>query len=193
MQKIKNPLFHDFFNHQFFKIVAGLDLENPKKGSWLGINKSGVFCTLLNRSGTAGAKDDKESRGNLVIKALTFSSAEDSVAYFMDKVNPSNYQGFYLVIADSRNAQIITSDGIGFHKKDIPSGFHMVTSRGLDNINCSRTKMHLEDWKSAKLPNPDSGDWKEWVKILSRECEEGNRNGMSLEKVTWNLFFLAFL
>ena len=41
-------------------IIAGLDLASPEKGSWLGVNKSGVFCTLVNRTGTMGKQVGKK-------------------------------------------------------------------------------------------------------------------------------------
>src|SRR5437870_5553758 len=60
------------------KIIAGLDENNGKKGSWLGVNRDGVFCTLLNQSGTIGHKVSNHSRGELVIEALSCRSAEEA-------------------------------------------------------------------------------------------------------------------
>lgn len=178
----RDPSYH-WSEHP--RIIAGLDLANREKGSWLGINKDGVFCTIINRSGTMGQKSDKQSRGGLVIKALTFSSAAEATASLTKEINPELYQGFYLIIADKESTQVMISDGLSMSVQEVNDGLHMVTSRGIDNIElCSRTKTHILDWRNASLPNPDTGNWDEWINILARKSTKDDvRNGMSLDDV----------
>lgn len=152
------------------QIIAGLDTSSSYLGSWLGINLSGVFSTVVNKSGSIGLSPNKQSRGRLVIEALSYTTCIEAVQAIKDNVDPSQYKGFTLLIADSQKAVIISSDEKILKFTELNPGIHMITSKGIDNTEgCSRTKRHFYDWQRAANPKPEIDDWCEWIEILSRD------------------------
>ena len=75
-------------------ILAGRDLE--AKGSWLGVSRAGRFAAVTNYR---GGRDPKatESRGALVTGFLRGETAPEK---YLASLNPSNYSGFNLLLAD---------------------------------------------------------------------------------------------
>lgn len=158
--------------------VAGLDLGNPARGSWLGVNDEGVFATLVNLSGTVGAQG-AQSRGKLVTDALKFKTAAEAREHFR-AMDPQQFPPFFLTIADKKDAYTIQSNGHAVAVVDIPEGYSMVTPRGLNQITDPRHDRHIGTLKNTATPDPVRGDWQSWIDILSARSDKHPSDGVTI-------------
>jgi uncharacterized protein with NRDE domain len=96
-------------------------------GTWLGINRFGVFVAITNRSG--GSNDPaRRTRGALVVEALGARSARDA-HHRLSELPASRHNGFHLVCADARDTLATISDGAWTTQLVLGKGFHAVTER----------------------------------------------------------------
>ncbi len=158
-------------------IVAGQD--ELAGGSWLGLNASGVAAAVLNREGTLGPEAGKRSRGELVLDALDYADALDA-AEALGSLDARAYRPFNLVIADNRDAFLLTHRGGGdkVAVEPLPEGLSMVTAMERDDPASPRIRLYRPHFLAAAPPDPDSGDWRAWEALLgSRERETGSGPG----------------
>ena len=155
-------------------VVAGLD--ETAGGSWLGMNDHGLAAAVLNREGSLGPKTGKRSRGELVLEALDHADAA-SAAEALCHLDPNSYRSFNLVVADNTEAYWLRHTG-GREKVSasaIPSGLTMVTAFDLNDARSARTRRHLPALRQAAAPDPDLGEWDDWIAILSSRRRERQR------------------
>jgi uncharacterized protein with NRDE domain len=160
------------------EVIAGMD--ELAGGSWLGINAGGVVAAVLNREGTLGPEAGKRSRGELVLDALDYADALDA-AEALGALDARAYRPFNLVVADNRDAFLLTHRG-GAERvvaiEPLPEGFSMVTARERDDAASPRIRLYRPRFLSAPAPDPDKGDWTAWEALLaSREREPGTGPG----------------
>jgi hypothetical protein len=108
-------------------VFAGRDVTAG--GTWLGLNKAGVFAAITNRW-PAASHDDRRSRGQLVLDALAHSSAE-AAADAVGAYSGDQYNGFHLVMADRDRAELVWGDGQTLRRRQLVPGIHVVTERSL--------------------------------------------------------------
>ena len=68
-------------------VVAGLD--HLGRGSWFGLNDSGVVAGIMNRRNTLGPVAGKRSRGELVLKALDYTDAQAAADLSLTLMRPT--------------------------------------------------------------------------------------------------------
>lgn len=145
--------------------VAGFDLEAG--GSWLGLNDHGLVAAVMNRTGTLGREGGKRSRGELVLEALDHAEADEAAGALAD-LNPAAYRPFNLVVADPRRAYWLRHGGDGeVRVHPIPPGLHMLSATELDDPRHPRIAANLPRFLAAAVPNPESGDWTGWRRLLA--------------------------
>jgi hypothetical protein len=149
-------------------IVAGHDLLAG--GSWLGLNDTGVVASILNRHGTLGPATGKRSRGELVLDALDYPDANEAARAFAG-LDPIAYRPFNMLLADDRDAFWLKSTGVGrIAVEPLPEGLSMITADDRNDLASPRIAFNLPRFEAAAIPNPESGDWQSWEKLLgSRE------------------------
>ncbi len=148
-------------------IVAGRD--NLAGGSWLGVNDTGVIAGILNRMGSLGPSDDKRSRGELVLEALDHTDAAEAAEALMS-LDGDAYRPFNLVITDNCDAFWLRHDGAGpISCHAIPPGFSMFAAGDRNDAESARVQNHLPRFEGAALPDPESGEWGEWEKLLASQ------------------------
>ena len=158
-------------------IVAGQD--ELAGGSWLGLNASGVIAAVLNREGTLGPEAGKRSRGELVLDALDYADALDA-AEALASLDSRAYRPFNLVIADNRDAFLLTHRGSAdaISVEPLPEGLSMVTAMERDDPASPRIRLYRPRFITAMPPDPDSGNWRAWEFLLaSRDREAGSGPG----------------
>lgn len=152
-------------------VVAGKDVLAG--GSWLGINDFGVVAGILNRRNTLGPQSGKRSRGELVLDALDFADGEDAVA-MLQELDANSYRPFNMVVADNAHAYWLRNLGKKIEVFSLPPGLSMITAMDLNDMQSTRTRYFLPRWKDVSVPDPASGDWDGWMKLLQcREYEPG--------------------
>ena len=158
-------------------IVAGQD--ELAGGSWLGMNASGVVAAVLNREGTLGPEAGKRSRGELVLDGLDYADALDA-AEALSALDGRAYRPFNLVIADNRDAFLLTHRGgsTPVAIEPLPEGLSMVTARDRDDRSSARIRLYRQRFLAAPTPDPGMDDWQGWEAILaSREHEPDSGPG----------------
>jgi hypothetical protein len=148
--------------------VAGRD--RMAGGTWMGMNRSGVVATVLNRPGTLGPALGKRSRGELPLIALDHQTASAG-AEAITGLDASNWRGFNMVLADRSGAIFIRGLGRGRPQAEtLPHGVSMVTAYDPNDLNSPRTAHHLPRFKAAESSGPD--DWAAWLPILADRTGE---------------------
>src|SRR2546422_10337095 len=90
------------------------------QGSWLGLNRHGLFVCVTNRHG-AMVDPSRKSRGHLVLESLQARSARglhDALA----ELRGERPNGFHLVYADLSDAFVSWSDGFAVHHLPLAAG-----------------------------------------------------------------------
>ena len=153
-------------------VVAGQD--ELAGGTWLALNDDRVVAAILNRRGSLGPDPDKRSRGELPLEACDHAEAREATRA-LALLEPSSYRSFNMVVADTREAFWIKSDGHFIMTAPIPDGLSMITSHDLNStVNSSRIRFHLNRFRRAPDPKPDANNWDVWKILLSsRETEPG--------------------
>ena len=154
------------------QVIAGLDRTGG--GSWLGMNDHALVAAVMNRENSLGPAPGKRSRGELVLEALDHAEAGAAAGALAD-LHPQAYRPFNLVVADARDAYWLRHGGDGeIRVHSIPPGLHMLSATELDDPGYPRIRIHLPRFRSAALPQPQSGLWQEWRDLLaSRSYPEG--------------------
>ena len=153
-------------------VVAGQD--ELAGGTWLALNDDRVVAAILNRRGSLGPDPDKRSRGELPLEACDHAEAREATRA-LALLEPSSYRSFNMVVADTREAFWIKSDGHFIMTAPIPDGLSMITSHDLNStVNSSRIRFHLNRFRRAPDPKPEANNWDVWKMLLgSRETEPG--------------------
>jgi hypothetical protein len=158
-------------------VIAGID--ELAGGTWLGLNDHGVLAAVLNGRGTLGPRSGFRSRGELPLEALEHADAIDAIEA-LGAINPDAYRACHLVIADNRDAAVIsvleTEAGHRAVRTPIPPGLSILTSRGLNDMSHPRAKMYLPQFRAAKEPDPANdgtgGDWTAWRHLLASRLHD---------------------
>ena len=153
-------------------IVAGKD--DLAGGSWLGLNDSGVVAGVLNRAHSLGPRAGKRSRGELVLEALDHTTAS-AAATRASLLDPTAFRSFNLVVADRKDAywlRCATDEGgeTGPPRIEIfelQPGISMITAHDRNDPISARVRNNLPLFEAADTPDPKTGKWRSWQKILS--------------------------
>lgn len=158
-------------------VVAGRD--ELAGGTWLGMNDEAVVAAVMNRPGSLGPADDKRSRGELVLEALDHAEA-GAAAEALSHIDPLAYRPFNLMIADAHQAVWLRSDpdaGSGrVEAFALPDGLSMLTAHDRNDLHSDRIRTYLPRFEAAAAPDPDSGDWSGWERLVASR-EQGEVGG----------------
>jgi uncharacterized protein with NRDE domain len=110
-----------------YALLAGKDLQAG--GTWLGLNQQGRFSALTNFRQPQLFDKNKQSRGDLVIKALT--KKNDDITELLAK-SVQHYNGFNLVFGQLNN--LVCFDNISKTQQALTTGFHSLCNGTLDDI-----------------------------------------------------------
>lgn len=108
-------------------ILAGKDLQAG--GTWLGLNKQGRFSALTNFRQPQLLDKNKQSRGDLVLQAL---SKENHEMITLLEKSASHYNGFNLVFGQLNN--LVCFDSVSQKQQTLMAGFHSLCNGALDDI-----------------------------------------------------------
>ncbi len=155
------------------QIIAGKD--DRAGGAWLGLNDNGVVAGVLNRANSLGPQSGKRSRGEIVLEALDqpTASAGATRAALLD---PAKFRSFNLVVADRKDAYWLRFAGDGGSEETGPArieifelqpGISMITAYDRNDPASARVRANLSLFEAADAPDPKTGKWRSWQKILS--------------------------
>jgi uncharacterized protein with NRDE domain len=146
-------------------IVAGRDRSGG--GTWMGMNRQGVVAAVLNRPGSLGPAPGKRSRGALPLIGLRHATASQA-AEAITAIPAAEYRSFNMIVADAQAAYFLRKpDGERVEQLALPAGLHMVTAMDPNDMASPRTARHLPRLRAAAIPDPESGDWKGWIDVIS--------------------------
>lgn len=125
-------------------------------GSWLGLNRHGLFVCVTNRRGTM-IDPSRKSRGLLVIEGLRAHGARGLRAA-LQELRGDRHNGFHLIYADLEKAYVTWSDGASVqHLALAPEQVHVVTERSFGAGQGEREKSVAADFSA--LP-PELQAWR---------------------------------
>jgi uncharacterized protein with NRDE domain len=132
-------------------IFAGKDLE--KGGTWLGLNRHGLFVALTNRRVPAPASG-APSRGVMVLEALRCRNLASVEAIVRRRVGDDAYAGFNLVAAVDGEGLCLHYDG-SLRRTPFGPGIHVISSdRDLDDAGLPE-KLALDRFVAVHPGLPD--------------------------------------
>ena len=158
-------------------VIAGQD--ELAGGTWLGINDNGVVAAVLNGRRSLGPQTGFRSRGELPLEALEHADAIDAIEA-LSAIDPKAYRSCHLVIADNRDAAVIsvieTDTGPRTFRTAIAPGISILTSSGLNDTSHARANMYLPQFRSAPAPDPANdetgGNWTAWRHLLASRLHD---------------------
>ncbi|MBI2586360.1 MAG: NRDE family protein [Rhodospirillales bacterium] len=164
------------------RVVAGQD--TLAGGTWLALSDLGVIAGVLNRPGSLGPAPGLRSRGELPLEALEHATAADA-AEALTHIEPRSYRTFNLVVADAMDAFWVRSaeDGSqhGVTATPVPEGLSMITAHDMNDDASSRIRRHRRLFEQAPAPDPETGDWSAWQKLMaSRDSDAGPEGAMTI-------------
>ena len=163
-------------------IIAGKDAFAG--GTWLALNQDRLIAAVLNRRDSLGPGLDKRSRGELPLEACNHAEAREACRA-LALLEPTSFRSFNIVVADTREAFWVKSNGLNITTSPIPEGLSMITSQDLNSTtNSSRIRFHLKRFRQAPYPAPEKKEWDIWKALLSsRDKEPGSsfRGAMNVE------------
>lgn len=161
------------------EVVAGLD--ELSGGSWAGVNDWGVVAVILNRYGSLGSDSEKRSRGELVLEALDHAEAREAAKALRD-LEPSTYRSFNLIVADAREGYWLRNLGTAetphggpaeaVEVQALPDGLSLINAGDLNTESDLRVKRYFDAFKAAPAPDPGTGDWSAWTRLLADRSQD---------------------
>jgi len=152
-------------------VIAGMDVLAG--GTWLGVNDDGLVAAILNRRNSLGPAPGLRSRGELPLEALDHAEAAIA-AKALASLEPQSYRTFNLLIADAREAFLISSEQISDHADDkqisvqpLPEGISMISAQGLNTEQSSRQKYYAKQFQIVSPPDPTTDNWAEWEQMMA--------------------------
>lgn len=151
--------------------VAGTEALAPTDlvagGTWLGLNRHGLFVAITNRFGVP-VDPARPSRGGLVTRALAASSA---AAAFEDlrTIDGAAHNGFHLVMADLEAAFLVRGDGEALVAEPLLPGQHVITERSFGAAPTAREPLverHIDAPRGGPAPALVF-----WQDVLRRRAE----------------------
>jgi uncharacterized protein with NRDE domain len=125
-------------------------------GSWLGLNRHGLFVCVTNRRG-AMVDPARKSRGLLVLEALQAQSAR-GLHQALRELKGDRHNGFHLVYADLRDAFVTWGDGYAIQQAPLePGRVHVVTERSFGAGEASREQAVAQAFAGLE---PDVTAWR---------------------------------
>lgn len=137
-------------------VLAGKDLQAG--GTWLGLNKQGRFSALTNFRQPQFFDENKKSRGELVLYAL--SHQNDEITQQLAG-SSSHYNSFNLVFGQLNN--LVCFDSVSQKQQPLNAGFHSLCNGALDDI---WPKMALGQAKLADAIKDHSLDIEQLFKLM---------------------------
>ena len=110
------------------RVLAPRDLKAG--GSWLGVNRAGLFAGLTNRFGRP-PDSSRRSRGELIDEALAAGDRQ-TARRRIEALGAPAYNPFHLLLGDREGAQLLWSDGERLHHLELSPGINFVTERSFD-------------------------------------------------------------
>ena len=143
-----------------FGIYAPKDLA--RGGTWIGVNKFGLFVGLTNRLDIR-SQPNCFSRGEAVMRTLRHRSALEAIDY-MAPLSCEKLNGFHMVIADKNHLCLIKGNGILMYRSLETRGALVITNHGVGKTVNSRTPRRVANvltaWEASKFadsePTPES-------------------------------------
>jgi uncharacterized protein with NRDE domain len=108
-------------------VLAGRDLE--KRGTWMGVTKTGCFAALTNFRDPSENVTGKKSRGELVTNALTYRG---NIQDYMEELgkNKERYPGYNLLAGDQNELFYYSNKGDVLTR--VEPGIHGLSNHLLD-------------------------------------------------------------
>lgn len=140
-----------------------------KGGSWMGVNKHGIFVGLTNQRTALPPPQNARSRGEIVVNALQCTSLK-AVEALLKETNPSEYPEFNLAVGDSEGLFVVyaRSDGMQIHW--LNPGMHILTNDDLGSPKFPKAPL-----LAARIEPYIDQPWSEFQNTLQKSMATHDR------------------
>lgn len=122
------------------QILCGIDARAG--GTWLGVNRWGVFVAVTNRSKSDVAATPR-SRGQLCLDLLACRSAAEAAQCAFDELSSGRYAGANYVCIDSTSGDVIHG-GDRIERIGLEPGLHLLANGDLNDPHDARLALARE-------------------------------------------------
>lgn len=137
--------------------AAGVVVAAPRDlragGTWLGVNRHGVFAALTNRP-TACADPTRRSRGLLVMDALGAAKASEA-AEWLSGLPDAAYNPFNLFVADAHDAYVAVYEE-AVRVGSLEPGVHVIGNADPDDRDVAKIGRLLAKAERAATAEPEA-------------------------------------
>jgi len=134
-------------------------------GSWLGLNRHGLFVCVTNRR-DAMVDPARKSRGLLVLEALQAQSAR-GLHQALRELRGDRHNGFHLVYADLRDAFVTWGDGYAIHQETLEAGrVQVITERSFGAGEGAREQSVAQAFAGLE---PELAAWRAPMTVHAKE------------------------
>lgn len=155
-------------------------LDVASGGSWLGVNRHGLVCAVLNQGRTQSLGMTMRSRGELVVTALRHASLAQAAAW-LSRVEAGRYLGFHLLLADQRHARLFSTSLGQVVEKGIEPGVHILSSKGLDGADCPKAARFLGPMRHGLPAAPEARRWQHFRELLATTAYAQPKDGFWID------------
>jgi uncharacterized protein with NRDE domain len=125
-------------------------------GTWIGLNRTGVFAGLTNRFGTP-PDPSRRSRGEIVVFALSEPNAAAG-AQRIAALDPTSHNPFHLVVADRTSAFLLVNTSESMTLVELQPGIHIATERSFDTKTTAREQLIRSRIAPLEQKDPPTDD-----------------------------------
>jgi uncharacterized protein with NRDE domain len=112
------------------QVLGGRDQQSG--GTWLTINRYGVFAGLTNQPLGENKDPTLRSRGELPLALAAHSTAEKAVTDFVERYDPLHYNGCWLLVGDRESLFFIDfTAATELTAVHLPPGIHILENKAL--------------------------------------------------------------
>lgn len=162
--------------------------DDLSDGSWVGINKSGICATILNKSGyinydfgSININKIKKGRGKLIPQILQAKNIKESLQILMYQ-NLDSLMPFYLVISDKNKTYCADFDGVSLSVVEIKDKINLITSSGVNSSSCRRYIRFYDNIKEMSKISLIKDDLQLWKELMSIKSQNHPSDGMFIDK-----------
>lgn len=102
-----------------------------RKGTWIGVNRVGIFCAVTNWDIGTEKLHGMQSRGEIVLNTLKCKNLSE-IMYYWQTIDPKKNKPFNIIAGNKELIFNLSCNNLSCDIIDLPAGLHISTGWGLN-------------------------------------------------------------